>query len=211
MPNKRILIADDHSAIRSGVKHIINGEFNQIEFGEATTSAEVISKLRDENWDILILDIDMPGRNGLEILQQLKAERNKLPVLVFSMHSEDQIALRALKWGASGYLSKDAADTELVDAIRRILSGRKYISPNLAELMALQLENPLDKPLHEQLSDREFQTLLLMASGKTVSQIALELSLSIATISTYRSRILAKMGMLNNAQLTRYALEKNLL
>lgn len=211
MPNKRILIADDHSAIRSGVKHIITGEFNQIEFGEATTSAEVINKLRDENWDMLILDIDMSGRNGLEILQQLKAEKNKLPVLVFSMHSEDQIALRALKWGAYGYLSKDSADTELVDAIRRILSGRKYISPNLAELMALQLENPLDKPLHEQLSDREFQTLLLMASGKTVSQIALELSLSIATISTYRSRILAKMGMLNNAQLTRYALEKNLL
>lgn len=211
MPNKRILIADDHSAIRSGVRHILASEFAHIDFGEATTAAEVLNKLKDGVWDILILDIDMPGRNGLEILQQLKAEKSKLPVLVFSMHSEDQIAMRAIKLGAYGYLSKDAADTELVDAIRRILSGRKYISPSLAELMAFQLENPMDKPLHEQLSDREFQTLLLMASGKTVSQIAHDLLLSIATISTYRSRILVKMGMLNNAQLTRYAIENNLL
>ena len=211
MANIRILIADDHSAIRSGVKHILASEFANIEFGESTTAAEVLNRLKNEVWDLLILDIDMPGRNGLEILQQLKAEKNFLPVLVFSMHSEDQIAMRALKLGAWGYLSKDAADTELVDAIRRILSGRKYISANLAELMALQLENPFDKPLHEQLSDREFQTLLLMASGKPVSEIALDLSLSISTISTYRSRILEKMGMLNNAQLTRYAIENNLL
>lgn len=211
MSDKRILIADDHSAIRSGVQLILNNSFKNIEFGEATQAQEVMDLLDKSLWDILILDINLPGRNGFDILKSIKDAKNPVKVLVFSMHQEEQVAIRALKLGAYGYLSKDAADKELVTAITKLLAGKKYITPTVSELMVMQLENPMDKAAHELLSDREYQTILLMASGKTVSQIAAELSLSVATISTYRARILEKMGMKNNAQLTRYVLEHNLL
>ena len=208
---KKILIADDHSAIRIGVKQICAAEFPQLLFGEAVNYAEVFQKLKEDDWDILILDIDLPGRNGLDILKQIKAEKIKTPVLMFSFHSEDQIALRAMKLGAAGYLSKDAADLELVKAINKIMDGRKYVSPDFLEKFLEMMDNDSEKELHELLSDREYQTLLLIASGKTVSEIAEMLFLSTPTISTYRARILEKMKMKNNAALTTYTITRKLI
>jgi len=210
MEDKRILIADDHFAIRSGIKHILANEFSGIQFGEATSAAEVFQQIKLQPWDILILDINFPDRNGLEILKQLKEEGTGIPILVFSMYREEQIAVRALKAGASGYLAKDAGDRELVKAIQQLLNGRKYISLSVAELLASQLEAPYDKAPHEILSDREYQTLILIASGKSVSQIAAEISLSVPTISTYRARILEKMGLKNNAEITHYVIDNRL-
>lgn len=206
----RILIADDHSAIRKGVRLMLQAEFPDAEFGEAANAAEVLKLAREQKWDVLIMDMDMPGRNGLDALRQLKDENLAIRTLIFSMHPEGQVAVRALKAGAYGFLSKDAADGELCRAIHMILAGKKFITANAAELMAAQLENPTNKAPHELLSDREYQTLLLFAAGKTVSQIAQELSLSVPTISTYRARILEKMAMKNNAELTSYALKNNL-
>lgn len=208
---KRILIADDHSAIRNGVKLILSNEFNDMEFGEAVNSTDVLKKTQEKKWDILILDMDMPGRNGLDVLKQLKEEKSTVPVLMFSLHQEGQIAVRALKAGAKGYLSKDAVDTELVTAVKKIMAGSKYITPGVTELLACTLTNPTDKEPHELLSDREYQILILFGKGKTVSQIAKELSLSIPTISTYRSRILDKMGLENNAELALYAINNHLI
>jgi DNA-binding NarL/FixJ family response regulator len=207
---KKILIADDHSAIRIGVKQICATEFPFVQFGEAVNYAEVFQRLKEDDWDILILDIDLPGRNGLDILTQIKAEKLRIPVLMFSFHSEEQIALRAMKLGASGYLSKDAADLELVKAIDQIMKGKKYISQSLSEKLLSLLDDNSNKEPHELLSDREYQTLLLIASGKTVSQIAGILCLSTPTISTYRARILEKMKMKSNAALTTYAITKKL-
>jgi len=211
MDVKRILITDDHFAIRIGIKHLLKSEFNQVEFGEATNAEECFQKIKTSRWDLMILDINLPGRNGFEILKQLREEKAGIPVLVFSMHREELVALRALKAGAAGYLSKDAADTELAKAIHQLLAGRKYITLPVAELMASQLENPGTQAPHESLSDREYQTLLLIASGKTVSKIANELSLSVSTISTYRLRILEKMGLKNNSELTYYAIDHGLI
>lgn len=209
MPNS-ILIADDHSAIRIGVKQICANEFPALRFGEAVNYAEVFQQLKDGPWDILILDIDLPGRNGLDILKQIKADKIKTPVLMFSFHSEEQIAVRALKLGAAGYLSKDAADLELVKAVQRVISGKKYVSSALSEKLLDLLDDTSDKEPHELLSDREYQTLLLIASGKTVSDIANSLCLSKPTVSTYRARILEKMRMRNNAELTTYAITQKL-
>ena len=207
---KKILIADDHSAVRIGVKQICATEFPFVQFGEAVNYAEVFQRLKEDDWDIVILDIDLPGRNGLDILTQIKAEKLRIPVLMFSFHSEEQIAIRAMKLGASGYLSKDAADLELVKAIDQIMQGKKYISQSLSEKLLSLLDDNSNKEPHELLSDREYQTLLLIASGKTVSQIAGILCLSTPTISTYRARILEKMKMKNNAALTTYAITKKL-
>lgn len=208
---KKILIADDHSAIRIGVKQICLNEFPSVTIGEATNYAEVFHQLNNENWDILILDIDLPGRNGLDILQQIKADKLKIPVLMFSFHGEEQIALRALKLGASGYLSKDAADMELVKAINQIMTGRKYVSQALSEQLLYLLDNNASKEPHELLSEREYQTMVLIASGKTVTEIADILCLSKPTISTYRARILEKMKMKNNAELTTYVISQKLI
>ncbi|RZK42468.1 MAG: response regulator transcription factor [Pedobacter sp.] len=207
---RKILVADDHSAIRAGVKQICSTEFPSAVIGEATNYAEVFAKLNADSWDILILDIDLPGRNGLDILQQIKAEKIKVPVLMFSFHGEEQIALRALKLGASGYLSKDAADMELVRAINQIAMGRKYVSQVLSEQLLYLLDKNSDKAPHELLSEREYQTMILIASGKTVTEIADILSLSKPTISTYRARILEKMKLKNNAALTSYAVMQKL-
>lgn len=207
---KHILICDDHPAIRKGIKLILESEFSGTEVSEASSSSEVLKKIIEKKWDILILDVDMPGRNGLDVLKQLKDDGVKIPVLVFSMHPEELIAIRAIKLGAAGYLSKDTADDELVKAINHIMLGKKYITASLAEQLASQIENPSNKAPHELLSDREYQTLLLIAKGKTISQIAEELSLGVPTISTYRSRILEKTGMKTSAELTTYAIRNNL-
>jgi two-component system invasion response regulator UvrY len=208
---KKILIADDHSAIRIGVKQICASEFPAMQFAEAVNYAEVFQKLKETNWDILILDIDLPGRNGLDILKQIKTEKIKVPVLMFSFHVEEQIALRALKLGATGYLSKDSADMELIKAINQILNGRKYVSESISEKLLSLYEKDTEKEPHELLSDREYQTLLLIASGKTVKEIAEILCLSTPTVSTYRARILEKMKMKNNSELTTYAIGQKLL
>lgn len=211
MSKKRILIADDHSAIRIGVKNILSGAFPKMEFGEARDCAETLRQLDNAAWDLLILDIDFRGRSGLDVLTYIKQQYMNIPVLIFSFHSEEQIALRALRAGASGYLSKDSADVELVTAIRQLLSGRKYISQSLSEQLVSQLQNPQDVAPHELLAEREFQTFLLLAKGKSVSQIAAEIHLGVSTVHTYRSRILKKMGMKTNAELIKYAVRNNLL
>ena len=207
---KRILIADDHSAVRSGIKHILSQEFPRVEFGEAINAPEVFKCLKQSGWDALILDVDLPGRSGLDILKQIRTEGMKIPVLIFSFHKEDQLAVRALKAGASGYLSKDAADTELVMAINQILSGRKYVSSFVAQQLASQFNSEPAEASHSLLSDREFQIMLMIAGGKRVSQISDELSLSASTVSTYRARVLEKMNMKNNAELMNYAIRQNM-
>ncbi|MDB5133822.1 MAG: Two component transcriptional regulator, LuxR family [Mucilaginibacter sp.] len=207
---RKILIADDHSAIRIGVKQICAAEFPSLQFGEAVNYAEVFQRLKESDWDILILDIDLPGRSGLDILKQIKTEKIKVPVLMFSFHSEEQIALRALKIGASGYLSKEAADMELIKAINKIMDGKKYVSQALSEKLLDMLDDSSNKEPHELLSDREYQTLLLIASGKGVSEIADILCLSTPTVSTYRARILEKMKLKNNAELITYAISQKL-
>jgi two-component system, NarL family, invasion response regulator UvrY len=207
----KILIADDHPTIRKGVKLILSNEFSEAEFGEAININEVFKKIKENKWDLLIMDMDMPGRNGLDALKQLKDEKQNIKTLIFSMHPEEQIAIRVLRAGAYGYLSKDAEDGELAKAVRTILAGKKFVTAQVAEQMAGQLEKPTDKAPHELLSDREYQTLLLIATGKTISNIAEELSLSVPTVSTYRARILEKMNLKNSAELTYYAINNHLI
>lgn len=204
------LIADDHAIIRKGLIQILQDEFPFIEVVEANNSAEVFAVYREKNWDFILLDISMPGRNGVEILKQLRADGITTPILMLSMHPEEQYAVRVLKAGASGFLSKNTAPDELINAVRKVLSGKKYITPSLAELLAEGIGNT-DKPPHELLSDRELQVLQMLAAGKSVSAIADEISLSVNTISTYRARILEKMGFTNNSELTRYALDNGLM
>ncbi len=206
----RILITDDHAVVRQGLKLILADHFKKAVFGEARNATEALALVWKEKWDVVVLDITMPGRSGLEVLKEIKRSRPKLPVLVLSMHPEDQFAVRLLKAGAAGYLTKESAGEELVCAIKKVVAGGRYISPSLAERMASYLTIDVRKAPHERLSDREFLILRMIASGKQVSQVAKELSLSVATVSTYRGRILGKMDMKNNAELTHYALQKEL-
>jgi DNA-binding NarL/FixJ family response regulator len=206
----RILLTDDHAIVRHGLKQILAAEYTNVEFGEATNVAETLELAQKRDWDLLVLDITLGGRSGLEALKEIKQLRPRLPVLVLSMHPEDQFGVRVLKTGASGYLTKEAAPDELVNAVRKIMSGRRYVSPALAEAMATYLSGDTQKPLHETLSDREFLVLRLISSGLPVSAIAKELNLSVKTISTYRARILLKMGLRNNAELTHYAISNRL-
>ena len=196
--------------MRHGLKQILADEFKRAEFGEARNGQEVLNRVWKERWDVVVLDITMPGRGGLEILKEIKKARPKIPVLVLSMHPEDQFAVRVLKAGASGYMTKETAPEELVGAIKKVLAGGRHISPSLAEIMAAYLTVKTEKPPHELLSNREFQVLRQIASGKTVSEIARELSLSVRTVSTYRTRILEKMGLKTNAELTHYAFQNQL-
>lgn len=202
----KILIADDHAVVRQGIKQILADAFRKAEFSEARNAQEAINRVWKEPWDVVVLDITMPGRSGLEVLKELKKSRPKLPVLVLSMHPEDQFAVRVLKTGASGYMTKESAPEELVGAIKKVIAGGRYVSSSLAERMASYLGVDSQTTPHERLSNREFLVLRLIASGKTVSDIAKELSLSVKTISTYRARILEKMWMKNNAELTHYAI-----
>ena len=206
----KILIADDHPIVRKGLRQILSEESDIGEVGEAQNSQEVLELVRKKSWDIVVLDITMPGRGGLDVLKELKELHPKLPILILSMHPEDQYAVRALKAGASGYMTKESAQDELVKAIRKILQGGKYVSPSLAEKLAFNLEVRTEKPPHETLSDREYQVMLMIASGKTVSRIAEELALSAKTIDTYRTRILEKMKMKTNAELMKYAIRNKL-
>lgn len=206
----KILIADDHAIVRKGLKQIISETQDMVVSDEAADGQEVLNKVRKNGFDMVLLDISMPGRTGLDILRELRAEKPKMPVLVLSMYPEEQYAVRVLRAGASGYLTKESAPDELIAAIRKVSLGKKYITASLAERLALDLDVDTDKPLHETLSDREYQVLCLIASGKTVGEIAEKLSLSAKTISTYRARILEKMNMKNNAELTHYALQHKL-
>jgi DNA-binding NarL/FixJ family response regulator len=206
----QILIVDDHAILRRGLKEILEREFRDVSIGGAGTAEQALTQLDSEKWDLVILDITMPGRSGVDVLRNLKALRPKLPVLVLSMHPEDQYGKRVLKAGASGYMNKESAPEELIKAVRKLLSGGRYVSPTLAETLAVDLGRDDGTPAHERLSDREFEVLRKMASGKTVGQIAQELHLSVPTVSTYRARILEKMGMSNTAELIRYAVSHHL-
>ncbi len=206
----KILITDDHTIVREGLKQVLSKAFDAPEFGEASDGNEMLERTRSGNWDVVLLDINMPGRGGVDALKQLKIERPKLPVLVLSMYEENQYAVRMLKAGASGYLIKTSAPEQLIDAVRRVSAGGKYVSPSFAERLLFELETGFEKPLHETLSDREYQVMCLLASGKTRKQISEELSLSVKSISTYRTRILEKMRMKTNAELTHYAIQNGL-
>jgi len=206
----RILVADDHAVFRRGLKETLAEAFSRVTFGEAKTAQETLEYVRHQEWDILILDISMPGKSGLDILDDLHCLRPKLPVLLLSMHPEEQFARRALKSGAAGYLTKESVPEELKEAVRRVQAGGRYVSATLAEKLAFDLRREADTPVHELLSDREFQVLRMIASGRTVKQIAGDITLSVKTVSTYRVRILEKTGMKTNAELIRYALQTHL-
>src|SRR6185503_10893683 len=207
---RRILIVDDHEVVREGVKRIFNQGPDKTFFGEASSIPEALRIVHEHDWDAVVLDLSLGDRSGLELLKQLKQIRPKLPVLILSMHSEEQYARRAFKAGASGYITKDSSRTELASAINKVAAGGRYVTPTLAERLAFDLGRDPDHPPHEALSDREYQVMILIASGKTVTEIAELLSLSDKTISTYRARLLEKMGMKTNAELTHYAIQRKL-
>ncbi|HXO21335.1 MAG TPA: response regulator transcription factor [Thermoanaerobaculia bacterium] len=202
----RILLADDHAVVRLGLKQILEAAIPGAVFGEAADGEEVLATARAGGWDVLILDISLPGRSGLDVLKELRETRPALPVLVLSMYPEEQFAVRVLRAGAAGYLAKRTAAADLVTAVKRVLAGRKYVSPSLAERLAGEIGLASGRAPHELLSDREFQVFRLLAAGATVTAIARELGLSVTTISTYRTRILEKMGMTTNADLVQYAI-----
>jgi two-component system invasion response regulator UvrY len=205
-----VLIADDHAILRKGLIEILNESYSPLVVYEASNGLEAIQTSRNEKLDLILLDISMPGRNGLESLKQIRSDGSKTPILILSVQPEDQYAIRVLKAGASGFLNKDSAPEELLIAVRQVLNGKKYISAAISEKLVQSLSSPLDQPLHETLSDRELQVLQFIASGKTVSEIAKEITLTVNTISTYRARILEKLQLKNNAEITRYALDNNL-
>ena len=206
----KILIADDHAIVREGIKQILAEIPDNVTTDEAINGQEVLQKVWNNNYDLILLDISMPGRNGLDILTQLKSEQPDLKILILSMHPEEQYAIRALKAGASGYLTKESTPLELTEAIKKVSIGKKYVSASLAETLASHLETTAEKPLHQTLSNREYEVMCMIASGKTVKEIADYLSLSVKTISTYRTRILEKMNMKNNAQITHYTIQNRL-
>jgi DNA-binding NarL/FixJ family response regulator len=206
----RILLVDDHPIVRHGIKQVLSGAFHPALVGEAASAEEGLSELRATDWDVMVLDLTLPGASGLDLLKDLRRERPDLPVLVLSMHPPDQFARRAINAGASGYLTKDTAPTELVRAVGEVIAGRRYVNPSVVgELVA---QEQLDQPQrpHEVLSDREYQVLRMIASGLTVSQVAVRLSLSVKTISTYRARVLDKMGMKTTAELMHYGIQHGL-
>lgn len=204
------LVADDHAIVRKGLVELLHEEYPNATITEVSNSNDALKEARKGLLDIILLDISMPGRNGVETLKQMRSEGIKVPILMLSMHAEDQYALRVLKAGASGFVNKETANLELLSAVSKVLSGRKYITPSLAEKLAENVGSTSDKLPHELLSDREMQVLLLISSGKPVSEIANELSLSVNTISTYRSRILEKLSLQNNAEITRYVIDNGL-
>jgi DNA-binding NarL/FixJ family response regulator len=207
----KILIADDHTVVRRGLRQILLDEFPSAVIEEVADAEELIKKVMLDKWDVVVSDLSMPGRSGLDALQQIKLSHPELPVLILSIHPEEQYALRALKSGASGYLSKDTAPDELVKAVQKVLLGKKYISQAIAEKLASTFSSDTSIQPHESLSDREFDVMKLLANGKSVSEIAEMLSLSVTTVSTYRARIMVKMNLKSNSDLTKYAIENNLL
>lgn len=206
----RVFIADDHAIVREGLKQILAEQRDIAVTGEAETGLDAVKLFRKSRCNVLLLDISLPDRNGIEVLKQIKKDKPELAVLMLSMHREDQYAIRALKAGAAGYLTKQSAPRELVTAIRQVASGQRYVSPLLAQVLAAQVGDDHEAAPHEGLSDREYQTLTMIASGKTVSEIAGELSLSVKTVSEYRSRLLSKMKLKTSAELTHYAIRNQL-
>jgi two-component system invasion response regulator UvrY len=206
----RVLIADDHPIVRGGLKELLVHHLEQVVCGEAANAEQALAQVHDHPWDLLILDINMPGRSGADILSDVQLAQPKLPILVLSVHPEDQYAKRVLRAGARGYLRKESAPEELMQAVRKLLAGRPYISPALAEQFAQDLHRAPDGPAHDALSAREFEILVMIGSGKAVTQIAEELHLSGATVSTYRARVLEKMHMTTTVELIRYALRNHL-
>ena len=207
----RIVIADDHAFLREGIKKTIQDEMDMKIVGEASNANDALDIIRELNPDIVIMDISMPGKSGLDVLKDLKSLKKKSRILILSMHPEDRFAIRALKAGAFGYLTKESAPDELVKAIRTVLSGRKYVSKALAEKLVDILSEDSDKLPHEQLSDREYEVFIKISSGKKAVDIAAELSISIHTVNTYRARILEKLSMNSNVELTQYAMHNNLI
>jgi len=206
-----VLIVDDHDIVREGVKQIV-AETKDIQVGgEARTGSEAIAEVRRAKWDVVILDLNLPDRSGLEVLSQLRSLAPHIPVLIFTMHRQPSYATRVLKAGAAGYVSKDSARAHLVAAIRKVARGERFLAPDLAELVAFGVVDAGGENLHERLSDREFQVLCLIAAGKPPREIAFELNLSVRTVGTHRARLLAKMGLRNNAQLVQYAMEHHLI
>jgi two-component system invasion response regulator UvrY len=206
----RILIADDHEIVRKGLGKVLVETLQPIKVDEASNGQEVMSKVLKSEYDLVVLDLKMPGKSGLDVLKEIKQHHPKLPVLILSMHPEEQFAVRAIRAGAAGYLTKECAGDELVLAIRKAMKGERYISGSLAQILAGELDSDSEKPLHEILSDREYQVMLMVASGKPVGAIAKELCLSVKTISSYRTNILLKTRMKNNAEITHYAIKNNL-
>ena len=206
----RVLIVDDHVFLRRGLKGLLADEFHGAAFGEASDARQALEQLQKNEWDLTLLDINLPGKSGLDLLKELKIAWPKLPVLVLSAHPEDQFALRVLKAGAEGYMNKESAPEELVKAVRKILAGGRYVSPALAEKLAMTVGNDPTLSPHETLSDREYEVMCRIASGKTVTEIAGELSLSAKTISTYRTRVLEKLGVKNSAEIVQYAIRNGL-
>lgn len=207
----KILIADDHEIVRKGLQELIVQGLPDAEFGEAKDAEEVLQRVRAHGWDLVLLDITLPGRSGIDVLKDLRSEERNVPILILSMHPETQYGKRVLKAGASGYMNKDSAPDELITAIRKVLSGGRYVSPVLAEKLALDLAPGAEELPHERLSDREVEVLRMITSGKSVSQIADALHLGVTTISTYRARILEKMEMATTSELMHYGLINHLL
>jgi len=206
----RILVADDHTVVRRGVIDILAEGFPGAEFGEADNGQQVLQLVRKQKWDVVVLDIVLPGRSGLEVLKDIKSSRPELPVIVLSVHPEEHYARRTLRAGAASYLTKNAALGELVQAVRKVLAGGRYVTASVAEALASELNGSAPRAPHELLSDREYEVLCLFASGKTAAQVACELSLSIKTVGTYHARVLRKLGLKSNADLVRYAVENRL-
>jgi two-component system, NarL family, invasion response regulator UvrY len=207
----RILTVDDHAIVRNGVKMLFEGRPEVATFGEASNAQEAAQLVRQQNWDVVVMDITLGDRSGIEVMKDLKAIRPGLPFIILSMHSEAQYARRAFKAGASGYITKDSLPDELARAIKKVAQGGKYVSPTLAEMLVMDVDRSLESDPHERLSDREFEIMRLIGSGKTVSEIARLISRSVKTVSTYRARILEKMGMRTNAEITYYVIQNKLL
>jgi DNA-binding NarL/FixJ family response regulator len=206
-----VLIADDHKIVRHGLKKILEDEFSEVTIGEASRDTEIAEQLEKSKWDLVILDISMPGKSGLEVLKDIKATHPEMPVLILSMYPEEQFALRVIKSGAAGYIRKDSAPEELVDAVNEILEGRKYMSPTVMDILSDTVKKDGKVELSEVLSDREYEIFMLIAQGKTVSEIAEILSLSVKTVSTHRTHILEKTKLKNNADIVMYAVRNKLL
>lgn len=207
----RLVIADDHTIMREGLKRILNGAENIEVVGEAVNGFEVLAKVREGGFDLLLLDLSMPGRSGIELIRQIKSEAPKLPILVLTMHEEEQYAVRTIRAGARGYLTKESAGTQLLSAIARVASGRPYISAEVAEQLALEIMEPHDSLPHERLSNRELEVFKLLVHGKSITEIAESLHLSVKTISTHKTRMLQKMHMHSLAELVQYAVAQNMI
>lgn len=207
----RILIADDHTILRDGLKQILSECHDMVVAGEADNGNDALKKIREEEWNVVVLDMSMPGKSGIELIKQIKSEKPKLPILILSMHKEDVYAVRTLKAGASGYLSKDSASAQLVTAIRKVASGGSFITPEVAEKLAYGLRPMSDAPAHTQLSDREYQVFMMLVQGKGLTEIADELHLSVKTVSTHKTRIMEKMNADNLSVLIKYAIKHGLL